>query len=268
MAPGDMLFIDHVKELRNRFLRIVVITIAIMIVCTVFGIHLVTVNNYSFYFFVPTVYNNIASQVTLFLSKNLIPQGVDLIQTAPGQALFAQIYVAILISVTCSIPLIVREVFGFISPAMSFTSRRRAFFTILLPTSVLFISGMAFSFYLAIPLILTFLYEYGQTIGVLTFLNISDFINFVLQFFIAFGISFQLPLVMFMLTASGLVSIQFWIKNFKYALLIMILFGAIITPDGSGITMWFISVPMLLLYAIGIAIIKLKESNKLDINQT
>jgi sec-independent protein translocase protein TatC len=127
---------------------------------------------------------------------------------------------------------------------------------------------MAFSFYLAIPITLTFLYEYGQTIGVLTFLNISDFINFVLQFFIAFGISFQLPLVMFMLTASGLVSIQFWIKNFKYALLIIILFGAIITPDGSGITMWFISIPMLLLYAIDIAIVKLKESNKLDFNRT
>jgi sec-independent protein translocase protein TatC len=262
MAPGDMLFIDHVKELRNRFLRIIVITIAIMIICTVFGIHLVTLNNYSFYFFVPTVYNNIASQVTLFLSNNLIPKGVDLIQTAPGQALYAQIYVAILISVSCSIPLIVREVFGFVSPAMSFKSREKAFFTFLLPTSVLFISGMAFSFYLAIPITLTFLYEYGQTIGVLTFLNISDFINFVLQFFIAFGISFQLPLIMYILTASGLVSLQFWIKNLKYALLIMIIFGAIITPDGSGITMWCITGPMLLLYIIGIAIIKLKERTK------
>ncbi|MFI5405899.1 MAG: twin-arginine translocase subunit TatC [Nitrososphaerales archaeon] len=262
MAPGDMLFMDHVKELRNRFLRIMVITLVIMMVCTVFGIHLVTWNNYSFYFFVPTVYNNIASQVTLFLSNSLIPHGVDLIQTAPGQALYAQIYVAILISVSCTIPLIVREVFGFISPAMSFKSREKAFFIYLLPTAILFISGMAFSFYLAIPITLTFLYEYGQTIGVLTFLNISDFINFVLQFFIAFGISFQLPLVMFILSASGLVSLQFWIKNLKYALLIIIIFGAIITPDGSGITMWFISGPMLLLYLIGIAIIRVKENNK------
>ena len=122
-----MLFMDHVKELRNRFLRIMVITIVIMMVCTVFGIHLVTWNNYSFYFFVPTVYNNIASQVTLFLSNSLIPHGVDLIQTAPGQALYAQIYVAILISVSCTIPLIVREVFGFISPAMSFKSREKAY---------------------------------------------------------------------------------------------------------------------------------------------
>ena len=261
MAPGDMLFIDHVKELRNRFLRIIVITIAIMIFCTVFGIHLVSVNNYSFYFFTPTVYNNIASQVTLFLSKSLVPSGVDLIQTAPGQALYAQIYVAILIS----IPLIVRELFGFISPAMSFTGRKKAFLVLLLPTTGLFICGMAFSFYLAIPITLTFLYQYGQSIGVLTFLNISDFINFVLQFFIAFGISFQLPLVMAILSASGLVNVQFWLKNFKYAVLIIIIFGAIITPDGSGITMWFISIPMLLLYVIGIAIIKLRTSKKVEV---
>lgn len=268
MTPGDMLFIDHVKELRNRFLRIIVITIALMIFCTVFGIHIVTVNNYSFYFIVPTVYNNIASQVTLFLSKSLVPQGVELIQTAPGQALYAQIYVAILISVSCTIPLIVREVFGFISPAMSFTGRKKTFFIFLLPTATLFLSGMAFAFYLAIPITLTFLYQYGQSIGVLTFLNISDFINFVLQFFIAFGISFQLPLVMFILSSSGLVSLQFWIKNFKYALLIIIIFGAVITPDGSGITMWFISIPMLLLYGIGIAIIKLRVSKKKEIHQT
>src|SRR5690349_22827923 len=98
MAPGDMILIDHLKELRNRFLRVVIITIAIMIFCTVFGIQLVTVSDHIFYFVVPTVYNNIASQVTLFLSENLVPSGVDLIQTAPGQSLYAQLYVAVLIS--------------------------------------------------------------------------------------------------------------------------------------------------------------------------
>lgn len=258
MTSGDMLFIDHLKELRNRFLRILVITIAIMVVCTVFGIHLVTVNNYSFYFLVPTVYNNIASQVTLFLSESLIPSEVELIQTAPGQALFAQIYVGILISISCSVPLIVREILAFISPAISITSRRTAVLTIVLPTAALFFAGVLFSFYLAIPITLTFLYQYGESIGVLTFLNISDFINFILQFFIAFGISFQLPLIMFFLSFSGLVGLNFWIKNLKFALIIIIFFGAIITPDGSGITMWFISIPMLALYLMGILLIRVR----------
>ncbi len=256
-----MFLIDHLKELRNRFLRIIVITIAIMVVCTVFGIHLITINDYSFYFFVPTVYNNIASQVTLFLSENLVPPQVNLIQTAPGQALFAQIYVAILIAISCAVPVIVREILAFISPAISITSKRKAVMTTILPTAVLFLSGIMFSFYFTIPITLTFLYQYGQSIGILTFLNISDFINFVLQFFIAFGISFQLPLIMFFLSFGGIVRLEFWIKNFKYALLIIIIFGAIITPDGSGITMWFISIPMMLLYLLGILLIKIRIKN-------
>jgi sec-independent protein translocase protein TatC len=266
MTPGgDMLFIDHLKELRTRFLRIIVIAVAIMLVCTVFGIHLVNVSNYSFYFFVPTVYNNIASQVTLFLSESLVPAQVELIQTAPGQALYAQIYVAILISIACSVPLIVREILGFVSPAISITSKRKAILTIVVPITALFIAGILFSFYLAIPITLNFLYQYGQSIGVLTFLNISDFISFILQFFIAFGISFQLPLIMFFLSFSGLIGFKFWIKNFKFALLIIILFGAIITPDGSGVTMWFISLPMLALYLLGILFVKaLIPSSKND----
>lgn len=232
-----------------------------MVVCTVFGIHLVTVNGHSFYFLVPTVYNNIASQVTLFLSNSLVPQQVELIQTAPGQALFAQIYVAILLSISCAVPLIAREILAFISPAISMTSKRRVVGTIILPTATLFFAGILFSFYLAIPITLSFLYQYGQSIGVVTFLNISDFINFVLQFFIAFGIAFQLPLIMFFLSYSGLVGLKFWIRNFKFALLIIIIFGAIITPDGSGITMWFISVPMLVLYLVGILLIRLRIQN-------
>lgn len=258
MTPGDMLFIDHLKELRNRFLRVIVITIAVMIFCTVFGIQLVTLSNHTFYFIVPTVYNNIASQVTLFLSDNLVPSGVDLIQTAPGQSLYAQLYVAILISISSSIPLIVREILGFISPAISTPSKRKTIMTAVLPIFVLFAFGILFSYFVAIPITLTFLYQYGQSIGVLTFLNISDFINFVLQFFIAFGLSFQLPLIMFFLSSAGLVGLNFWLKNFKYALLTIIIFGAVVTPDGSGITMWFISGPMLLLYLIGILIIKTK----------
>src|SRR5690606_28554358 len=106
---------------------------------------------------------------------------------------------------------------------------------------------------------LDFLYQYGQSIGVLTFLNISDFINFILYFFIAFGISFQLPLVMYFLSLSGIVGYKFWIKNFKFALLIMIIFGAILTPDGSGLTMWFISLPLLALYSLGILITRLRN---------
>jgi sec-independent protein translocase protein TatC len=258
MAPGDMFFIDHLNELRIRFLRIIIFAISIVIFSSVFGIQLITVNNYSFYFIYPAIYDNIASQIILFLSHNLVPSGVKLIQTAPGQSLFAQIYVSILLSITCSIPMIVNEIFGFVSPAISTGTKKTSLFKFIFPVTFLFVGGITFSFLIAIPTMLTFLYQYGQSLGILSFLSINEFIGFVLQFFIAFGVSFQLPLIMYILSLTGLLDNKFWIKNFKYALILIVIFGAFITPDGSGLTMWFISIPMLFLYFLGILLIKLK----------
>lgn len=267
MAPGEMFFIEHLNELRIRFLRIIIFAISIVVFSSVFGIQLISINNYSFYFFYPAVYNNIASQVTFFLSINLLPEGVKLIQTAPGQSLFAQISVSILIGITSTIPIIVKEVFGFISPAISKKTKTKTFLKFIVPTTFLFLMGIIFSFFIAIPLILTFLYQYGQSLGILSFLSINEFVSFVLQFFIAFGISFQLPLIMFILSLTGLIGNRFWIKNFRYALIAIVIFGAVITPDGSGLTMWFISIPMLLLYFFGIILIKIKTTKDKKIIQ-
>jgi sec-independent protein translocase protein TatC len=258
MAPGDMHFIEHLGELRNRLLRVIIFAISIIIFSSVFGIQLINIDNFSFYFIYPAVYNNIASQITLFLSNHLLPEGVKLIQTAPGQSLFAQIQVSFLLGIAASIPLIVKEIFGFIGPAVSRRAKTITLFRFIFPITILFLLGIFFSFLVAIPIILTFLYQYGQSLGILSFLSINEFVSFVLQFFIAFGISFQLPLIMYTLSLTGLIDNRFWLKNFRYALIFIIIFGAVITPDGSGLTMWFISIPMLLLYSLGILIIKIK----------
>jgi sec-independent protein translocase protein TatC len=110
-----------------------------------------------------------------------------------------------------------------------------------------------------VPYILEFLYRYGESAGLLTFLNIIDFIAFVLQFLLAFGLSFQLPLVMYAATASGLTDAKFWRKNIRYAIVIIVIFGAVITPDGSGVTMWFIGGPMIALYVAGMIFVERKE---------
>jgi sec-independent protein translocase protein TatC len=130
------------------------------------------------------------------MKNSLLPVGVELIQTAPGQAFFAQIYVAGLIGIIISIPLIIRELYQFILPAIEEKEKKRInLLKMLIPTLGLFIIGIIFSFLLVIPFTLDFLYKYGESIGVETFLNINDFITFVLQFLIGFGISFELQLL-------------------------------------------------------------------------
>jgi sec-independent protein translocase protein TatC len=89
-----------------------------------------------------------------------------------------------------------------------------------------------------------------------------DFVTFVLQFLLAFGVSFQLPIVMYAISVSGIVDSDFWRKNVRYAIVIIVIFGAVVTPDGSGITMWFVSIPMMMLYIAGMIVIERKERKK------
>ena len=98
-----------------------------------------------------------------------------------------------------------------------------------------------------------------------TFLTVNDFIAFVLQFVLGFGIAFQLPVIMYVLSLSGATDSKFWQRNFRYAIIIITVFGAIITPDGSGVTMWFIALPMIALYAIGILAIRRREDRVITI---
>ena len=76
---------------------------------------------------------------------------------------------------------------------------------------------------------------------------------------LAFGISFQRTLIMYATTVYGMVDAKFWRKNIRSAIIIIVIFGAVITPDGSGVTMWFIALPMIALYITGMVFIERKE---------
>ena len=192
------------------------------------------------------------------LFRSLVPENVQLIQTAPGQAFFAQVYIAALVGIVVAMPVIIKEAVDFLKPALK-ENEIHVGRSISLPALGLFASGCLFSYFLVIPYILEFLYRYGESAGLLTFLNVMDFVTFVLQFLLAFGISFQLPLIMYAVTVSGLTDAKFWKKNIRYAIIIIVVFGAIITPDGSGVTMWFIAGPMIALYLAGMVFIERKQ---------
>ncbi|MDE0525368.1 MAG: twin-arginine translocase subunit TatC [Thaumarchaeota archaeon] len=253
-------FGEHAEELRKRAVRAVLAVAIITTFILTFHIepHQAAVGadggTITLYYPAPQPLDNIAAQITGHLRDALVPDTVQLIQTAPGEAFFAQIYIAALVGVAASMPLIVREAAAFIRPALEereiHVSR-----AISLPAIGLFATGCLFSYYMVVPYILDFLYRYGESAGLVTFLNVIDFVTFVLQFLIAFGISFQLPLAMYAATMSGMVSPDFWKRNARYAIVAIVIFGAVITPDGSGVTMWFIAAPMIALYAAGTAFI-------------
>lgn len=316
MSTSGMSIAEHFDELRIRLIHIVICIAIITIISMSFGIKTAIIpialpsqdagqqQNLTLYYLFPDPFNNIALQLTSFMKDTLLPPEVRLIQTAPGQVFFAQIHISLLIGLICSLPIVIREIFGFISPAFyqtkgngGFDNRdvrntnteddaaqgnvqqtrkeegkksKRSFskidlFKIISPMFLLFIFGVVFSYVLVIPLTLEFLYKYGESIGVETLLTVNDFIAFVLQFILAFGIAFQLPVLMYVLSLSGLTDSKFWQRNFRYAIIIITVFGAIITPDGTGVTMWFIALPMIGLYALGIIAIRRKEGKAITV---
>jgi sec-independent protein translocase protein TatC len=296
MSSSGMSVAEHFNELRIRLIHIVICVAIITIFVMSFGIHSailpITIpswdgapqENLKIYYPIPDPLNNVALQLTSLMKDTLLPTGVKLIQIAPGQVFFAQVHISLLIGLICSLPIIIKETFGFISPAFDPSKNKDEFqdeddvkkkglksfsrfglFKVISPIVLLFILGVVFSYVFVIPFTLNFLYQYGESIGAETFLTVNDFITFVLQFVLGFGIAFQLPVIMYVLSLSGVTDYKFWLRNFRYAIIIISVFGAIITPDGSGVTMWFIALPMIALYAIGIIAIRRREGKVITV---
>jgi sec-independent protein translocase protein TatC len=252
---AEMTIREHIEELRVRILRVAVVIIVITIFAMTFDLRPIQVNGIPLAYPYPDPLHNISIRLTFYMQENLLPEGVSLIQTAPGQAFFSQIYVSVLIGLIASIPFIMREISAFISPAIS-TKTKIGLVNVFLPSIALFIGGIIFSYLLVIPYVLNFLYQYGEALNADTFFTINNFVSFVLQFLLGFGIAFQLPILMYGVSLTGTISPRFWRANFRYAVLIMVIFGALITPDGSGLTLWLIAVPMLLLYLAGMLVVE------------
>lgn len=254
----------HLEELRKRIVRIVLVIGGISVFLLMFHAEPFQLNQFTLYYPTLEPTHNMAAQITNQMRINLVPESVDLIQTAPGQAFFAQMYVAGLVGIVLGMPVIIKELVGFIKPALK-ENEIHVSRSISLPALGLFIVGCVFSYNFVIPYMLDFLYRYGEGAGLITFLNVMEFVTFVLQFLLAFGFSFQLPLVMYAVSASGMVDAKFWRNNIRYAIVIIVIFGAVITPDGTGVTMMFVAGPMVALYAAGMIIIERKERKKLNI---
>ncbi len=220
------------------------------------GVTVINFYGYPILILYPNAFNSVSVQTISQIRDDLLPHDVDLVQVTPGQAFAAQMYVSIVIGIVSSLPVIIGELFAFLNPALSHYEKK-IIKRIIIPVIALFVLGCLFSYFIVIPYTLDFLYNYGQSMDVISFFEVTPFIIFVTNLLIIFGFAYQLPIVMWTVTKTKFVRPDFWKKNLSYMLIIVIIVGAIITPDGSGITMWFVVGPMMLLYFIGMSIIKI-----------
>lgn len=286
---------EHLSELRSRILHIVIAIIIVSIFTMTFQLRPFDLSNISssskgsidgnstrntisninsngifanphqqlllIYYPYPNTINNLAAQIVRHMERTLLPPSVRTIQTAPGQAFTTDLYVSVLVGIIISVPIISKEVVGFIFPAFS-KQTRTTFFKIMLIILALFVTGATFAYVYLVPFTINFLYSYGGAIQAMPFFNIGEFIPFVLQFLLGVGLAFELPIIMYAISLTGVVGEKFWRDNFRYAILAFVILGAAITPDGSGITMWFVAAPMILLYLMGMLAIRRRERSR------
>ncbi len=258
-ASGKSSKTTFLLELRQRIIRISIAVIITISICMTMSVTTFNFGNFKIPIIYPDVLHNISSQIISFMKDTLLPKNVSLIQIAPGQAFSAQIYVAIITGIVVALPIVFLEIYSFIGPAL-LPKEKIILQKITLPSIFLFLGGCFFSYYIVIPYTIEFLYKYGESMTVTSFFDISLFISFVMQMLIVFGFSYQMPVIMWALTKTRFVKPLFWKKNSRYIIIMIVIIGAIITPDGSGITMWFFAGPIVMIYLVGLLLIEFRFS--------
>jgi len=217
---------------------------------------------FSFFFFLfPRPIHSLSAQFFGKIRQDLLPPGARLIVTNPLSAFLAQVQISLLLAFIFTLPFFLYKTMKFLLPAL-YPNERKAIIRTLFPSALLFFAGCLFAYFLLIPATFTVLYPYAVAIEAVPFFSVQEFITLVFGIMLVAGIMFLLPVFMVFLTSFGIIEPDFWKKNRRYAFLLFLIFSAIITPDGTGITMLMLSAPLAGLYSLGILVATQNKINK------
>jgi sec-independent protein translocase protein TatC len=185
---------------------------------------------------------------------------IQLIYLSPPEAFMANLRLALISGLILALPVIIYEIAAFAFPGLM---RHEKFFfvAILFGIALLFSIGVVFAYYVVFPYTLRFFLQFAAA-QVEPRFTVSEYISFMLSFHVAFGAVFQLPLLTWALGKMGILTSQFLRRHRKIALLIMLVFAAIITPPDI-ISQVAMGLPLLLLYEIGIIMVRISERKRL-----
>jgi sec-independent protein translocase protein TatC len=231
-ADGKMSFLEHLDELRKRLM---------WAISALFGGFLIAL------FFIDTIFGFIMRPLAATL-----PAGRKMIYTEPTEAFLLQLKVAALAGVVISAPAVMWQLWLFIAPGL-YRREKRLALPFIVSTSLLFVAGAAFNHYVVFPIAFTFLGSFTK--DYMEFMpRITPVFSLYSQLLLAFGIIFQMPVLVFTLARLGLVTAGFLWKNTKYAVLIIFVISAVITPTSDVVTQTLMAAPMLVLYVVSIGI--------------
>lgn len=225
MVERKMSFVEHLEELRLRLIISLAVVAVGATVCFFFAFSI------------------------LDILKG--PAGdIELVYLSPLEPFMAKFKIAIWAGLFFAMPIVLYETIAFLAPALKSTEKKYVY-PAMIGMVVLFALGVFFGYEAVMPAGIKWLF--GQAGGVLTpNLTVSMYISFAFMFLLAFGISFETPMVILLLVKLGAVSPQALRRNWRIAYLVILVFSAAVTPDWSPVTMAIMAVPMILLYELSV----------------
>jgi sec-independent protein translocase protein TatC len=229
---GKMSFLDHLDELRRRIIYSVVATVGGFILAC---------------FFINQLFDFVMGPM-----QRLLPEGQKLIFTEPMEAMMLYLKLAVIAGILVASPGIMSQVWLFIAPGL-YSHEKKLAIPFVLMSSFFFVAGAAFAHYIVFPLTWTFFSGFAS--DTLTFMpRIEPAFGLYMKLVLIFGVIFQMPTLILFLARMGVVTARFLIKNMKYAILIMFIVGAVLSPGTDPVGQAAMAGPMFLLYLLSIAL--------------
>ena len=231
---GQMTFFEHLVELRKR---IITSLIAVGIGAGV-G-----------WFVAP----HFVSWITKPMLKALADQHLtqQLVYTNPTGFLSLLITLSIYLGLVLASPVVLYQFWLFVAPAL-YKHERSATTGFLFSTVILFLAGIGFGYFMMLPKVLKFLISFQGP--VVPLISINEYFDLTLMVLLGAGLIFELPVLIFFLTLFGIVTPKFLFVNSKYAILVIAIIAAIVTPTPDALTMLVVMAPMVVLYFAGIGV--------------
>lgn len=233
-ATAEQPLMTHLIELRNRLLKIVLSVLVIFL-----GL---------FYF---------ANDLYLILVEplsSILPADGSMVATGVASPFLVPFKLTIVLAIFLSVPFILHQVWSFIAPGL-YQHEKKFAIPLLLSSIVLFYAGIAFAYYVVLPLAFSFFTSVGPQ-GVTLLPDIANILNFILKMFFAFGIAFEIPIATFLMVLMGFTTVQNLSSKRPYVFLGCFVVGMFVTPP-DVISQTILAVPMWMLFEIGIMFARL-----------
>jgi len=241
-------FVSHLTELRSRLLKSIVYLFIFFVIC---------------FFFAENIYNFLLAPYAEAVKDDSLNR--RMIFTALQETFVAYLKVAFFAAMFVTSPIILTQLWKFVAPGL-YKNEKRALLPYLVATPTLFLLGGMLVYYLIMPLAIKFFlsFETSAQLGNLPIqleAKVNEYLSLIMRLIFAFGISFQLPILLSLLARAGFIDSQYLIKRRKYVIIIIFAVAAILTPP-DPITQIGLGIPLLLLYELSILSVRFIEKKK------